>query len=109
MKLKSFTIEGKLSGYIFYCPGCKHGHPFHVPQWSFDGNLETPTFSPSLRVFHPEHKDPDTGKKVPEETLCHLFLANGQIRFCSDSKHVLAGKAVPMVDFPDSYGLNSEA
>ena len=32
------------------------------------------------------------------EQRCHLFVKNGQIEYCSDSTHSLAGKTVPMVD-----------
>jgi len=60
-------------------------------RWSFDGNFESPTFSPSLL---------NTWQFVggKPEKRCHLFVKNGQIEYCSDSTHSLAGKTVPMVD-----------
>lgn len=49
------------NGWCHWCPACKHVHCFTVegpgwrkdggPRWTFDGNLERPTFSPSMRVF----------------------------------------------------------
>jgi hypothetical protein len=33
---------------VAWCPGCKTQHPFDLNRWQFDGNLEAPTFSPSL-------------------------------------------------------------
>jgi hypothetical protein len=41
--------------YFIECPGCKTLHPFHVDpkhkiRWDFNGDLEKPTFSPSLMV-----------------------------------------------------------
>lgn len=30
---------------------------------------------------------------------CHLFVITGQIQYCGDSRHRLAGRTVPMVDF----------
>ena len=35
--------------YVFKCPGCGHGHQVHTgpgegPKWSFNNNIENPTF-----------------------------------------------------------------
>lgn len=91
-------------GYIAFCPGCKATHLIYVDkprrngaQWSFDGNAEAPTFSPSLHIrtgravdpnYEPEPDDP------PE--VCHSFIRNGQWEFCSDSTHDFAGMTVPL-------------
>jgi hypothetical protein len=79
----------------FYCPGCKHGHPFEVPRWSFDGDLAQPTYSPSLRMFYTRDKQ--------EITTCHLHVKKGMIEFCDDCPHELRGKTVPMADWPEGY------
>ena len=77
--------------YLHWCPGCEQIHIINVEkpnrqnaQWTFDGNLESPTFSPS--VNHPGY--------------CHYFIRNGNIEFCSDSKHQFSGKTIKMPDFP---------
>lgn len=81
--------------YVFYCPGCKCGHSFDVrtdgkrPAWTFDGNMERPTFSPSL--LYPDRR-------------CHLFLRDGMIEFLSDCTHELAGRTVPMEPWDDDRG-----
>lgn len=57
--------------YWFYCPGCKGGHGFSVcndgsrPSWSFDGNLERPTFSPSLLVNCSSRANIEVGQWMP--------------------------------------------
>lgn len=75
--------------YIHYCPGCKHKHRINVEKpnefnavWQFDGNMESPTFSPSINIVG----------------QCHYFIRKGMIEFCSDSKHELAGQTVPLPD-----------
>lgn len=74
----------------FYCPGCKSHHIFDVrndgqrPNWRFNGNLDKPTFEPSLHYV---------GR-------CHLRLIDGKLHFASDSKHHLAGKVVDLPDLP---------
>lgn len=87
----------KLEGgyYAHWCPGCKELHPIAVEkaqangaQWSFDGNVETPTFSPSINI--------SWGKSE----RCHYFIKAGQIQFCGDSTHALAGTTVPLPDLP---------
>src|SRR5260370_9596629 len=55
------------------------------PLWSFDGNFESPSFGPSLRMIGGNG--------------CHLFVQQGQILYCPDSQHAMAGKTVPMVDW----------
>src|ERR1044072_4953064 len=97
------------------------------PTWSWDGNLEAPTFSPSMLVYEsadvcpPDYEhyrpcdDPDCAEAhaliddVPSHFKghvgprgnCHSFLKNGQWEFLSDSAHKLAGQTVPMVPLPD--------
>lgn len=95
MKLR--VIDGRdRTLYCFNCPGCRREHPFTVrqdgghPGWAFDGNLERPTFTPSLRVL-----DGSGG------TECHLFVTAGKIMFCGDSPHHLAGQTVDMIDIDD--------
>jgi hypothetical protein len=57
--------------------------------WTFDGNLEAPTFTPSF--LHSW----GTGK------VCHYNLIAGWLQFCPDSTHGLAGKTVPLPDLPE--------
>lgn len=78
--------------YLIKCPGCKQLHMLNVDQsrpqcWQFDGDVEKPTFSPSLMV----------NGSQPEKR-CHSFIRNGQIQFLSDCHHGLAGQTV---DLPD--------
>ena len=95
-------------GYIHYCPGCEDMHHFYTngkmhANWSFNGNVEKPTFEPSMRVFSSARN----GK--PERTWCHYFLRDGVIEFLDDSSgHKLRGK-VPLPELPefaqgDKYG-----
>lgn len=93
--------------YCYWCPGCKHAHCISVkhpaperPRWGFDGNVERPTFTPSIREYWPAR--PDLGE--PERTRCHHFVKAGEIEFLSDSgAHEVRGK-VPMVPLPQDYG-----
>jgi hypothetical protein len=66
--------------------------------WTFDGNFESPTITPSLLIS-------TTDKDRKEHTLCHVVVTAGMLNFCADSAHELAGKVVPMEDFPVDYGL----
>jgi hypothetical protein len=86
MKLRH-TEDGK---YIFYCPGCKCGHGFnHV--WSFDGDMENPTVSPSLLT------------KDNAGSCCHLFIKKGMLHFLRDCTHEFAGKVMAMVDAEEVF------
>jgi hypothetical protein len=93
VKLRPLTLQGGIViGYWHWCPACCGPHPIHTAapnntgaQWRFDGNLEAPTFSPSVNC--------GPGR-------CHYFIRSGVIEFCSDSQHSLAGQRVPLPDWP---------
>jgi len=93
MKLYRFDQNPPGESFVlsFYCPGCKCGHPFSVPRWSWDGNMEKPTFSPSL-VCWPD--DPSS--------RCHCFVRNGKIEFLSDCHHELRGMTVDIPDWEEN-------
>ena len=102
MKLQPITSAAhpnKIVGYRFFCPGCKELHHYSIvgtthPVWDFDGNLESPTFSPSLRITTGPADDPD---------ICHLTLTSGLFHFYPDSTHELSGKQdIPMEEYPMS-------
>ena len=100
MKLQKFdrvTRDGSPDGqaYFFYCPGCRELHLFNVgretrPVWAFSGDMERPTFSPSL--LYPT--------KTPR---CHLYLTNGRLQFLNDCGHELSGQTVDLPDIPADY------
>lgn len=91
-------------GYMFWCPGCKTNHSFRTvplseeeklkfsfllnsdgtcPVWSFNGDLDFPTFTPSLLY----------------KEKCHLYVESGKIKYLSDCSHELAGQTIDMVCF----------
>ena len=76
---------------VVHCPGCGLGHPFRTrgdgPKWTWNGDMEAPTFSPSMLV----------NKDYPK-SRCHSFVENGKIRFLGDCHHDLKNTTV---DLPD--------
>lgn len=99
--------------FMFWCPGCEEPHQYRVggetpdPKWTFNGNVDRPTFTPSLLCFtdYSDQDDAD-GKpiRLPEgqrRTLCHLFVTDGQIVYCGDNPHKLNGQTVPLPELPD--------
>lgn len=89
------TVTG---GFACYCPSCKelHIHPTAPPyktNWSFNGDLEKPTFSPSFR--HAINK---------EGAECHYIVTDGQMYFCDDhTDPEFKGKTVPLPEIPQQY------
>lgn len=82
--------EDRPGYYIFRCRGCQGLHVYG-PGWIFNGNLEAPTFMPSLLNTW------DFGE-LKQKKICHLFVKDGQIEYLSDCTHSLAGKTVSMID-----------
>lgn len=95
---------------MHWCPGCESPHGIRIeggpPIWTFDGNYDAPTFSPSIRCFTTETTD-DNDRPLPapiERTLCHYFIRAGKIEFCGDSPHKLTGQTVDLPDWPYAPG-----
>jgi len=108
-------------GYSHWCPGCEHMHIILTsePQesgarWSFNGNVEKPTFTPSVLIRSGHYANGDNmtcwctyerrfGKPAPFEcTICHYNLDNGVLTFHGDSTHKLrAASQVPLPELPE--------
>ena len=58
--------------------------------WSYNGDPERPTFSPSVKTTH------GRGERVN-----HYFVRDGWIDFCPDSTHGLAGQSVELPAFTE--------
>lgn len=83
------------------------------PCWTFNGDLDRPTLSPSLLVRTGHHI---TGQP-PEENcrhckdakedghptfcgICHSFIRDGKMEFLGDCTHKLSGQTVEIEDRP---------
>ena len=93
--------DGRLA---FWCPACMAAHPVrvredtgHGPEWSWDRNVEAPTFSPSILVRDVVRATEDRPKHL---TLCHAFVTKGRILFLGDCTHDLAGQTVDLPLWP---------
>lgn len=93
---RALQANPKLRGreeFTFECPGCGTHHHIRSkgdePVWGFNGDVERPTFTPSLLV---QWRD----KNGPQK--CHSFITDGKIRFLGDCTHEHAGKTLDMRD-----------
>jgi hypothetical protein len=106
--------ETEGGNFEFYCPGCKHRHPVAVgtpfrngARWTFNGDMERPTFAPSLHCRSGHYCD---GTPASECSLCkrgskacgvcHSFITDGRIQFLNDCTHELAGQTITIPEPP---------
>lgn len=97
---------------VIKCPAGHH-HYIHTKSkngqgcaWSFNGDMEKPTFSPSINERTGWFVDPSlkNDPKADQEWLsensyhCHFFVREGNIIFCGDCSHDLKGKTMPLPD-----------
>lgn len=82
--------------YFFECPGCGCLHSIITPGWSFNGDIDKPTVSPSILV------NGNPAAHNPTAKRCHSFVRDGKIQFLADCEHELAGQTV---DLPDIDGV----
>lgn len=102
-------------GYSFWCPGCREMHQVWTdraerPCWTFDGNVEHPTFTPSLLITGKQIEQDAQGNwtgewiKGPDgkalDHVCHSFVTAGRLLFLADCTHVLKGQTVDLPDLP---------
>lgn len=94
-KVKHLTNQdGEHGGWMIECPACGDGHLFDA-RWTFNGDLDRPTFTPSMLV----HEHPYGDGVRPR---CHSFVTDGRIQFLSDSGHAMAGQTVELPDLDDN-------
>lgn len=96
-------------GQIFhYCPGCNECHGIAVEkpfsngaQWQFDGNLEKPTFTPSINIRIGPF--PDDHPRYPGKIkVCHYFLKEGRLQYLDDCTHDYKGQTIDLQPIPES-------
>lgn len=116
-KLRSIgDAAGNHLGFVHWCPGCDGAHAFYTvardarPVWTWNGDADRPTTSPSMRVSfrhpkgHTNENPAPVGYSGPYvEEICHYYLKDGMIEFCGDCTHALSGKKVPLPDWPESH------
>lgn len=91
--------------WLFECPGCGCAH-FASDKWTFNGNVNAPTFRPSILV---RYKRPITdeeanrimaGEKLDiPDCVCHSFVTDGKIQFLGDCTHELKGQTVDLPEW----------
>lgn len=100
----SRVLRRSTTGYLHWCPACEEMHQLPDAGWTFDGNLERPTFRPS---FKHESRDPKLqGLDSPwkhSPHVCHYNLVGGVLMFVGDCTHAYAGKSVPLPDLPKEH------
>lgn len=104
----------------FYCPGCGYYHNISIsgsshPLWSFNGDYDKPTFSPSILVKSGHYTGREStkdcwctyAKEHPEEEvpfkcgICHSFVVDGKIQYLSDCTHEFAGQTIELPEMKE--------
>lgn len=99
-------------GIVHWCPACKEVHQFALDgpnssgaRWTWDGNREAPSFTPSMRITTgPRPMVPVGRPDAGRVDICHYILTGGIINFCGDCTHEMAGQSVPIPDWPYARG-----
>lgn len=81
--------------YYFLCPACRSLHALNNT-WQFNGDLNKPTVSPSVRVHWFKGKQ-------RELRMCHSYIKDGMIQYLGDCTHKFAGKTVELPDITEDF------
>jgi len=96
-KLSRVLAKSEEDRLFFECPGCLMVHgisrgPGPGPRWGWNGNVDAPTFTPSVLVRY---------RWSDGDRVCHSFVTDGRIQFLGDCTHSLAGQTVELPDWED--------
>lgn len=104
----------------FMCPGCKTAHHIQIgegtgPRWGYNGNPESPTFTPSVLVRWYEPSElgwemmdrldplPEGMDRYPgNDQVCHSYITDGKIQFLGDCTHALVNQTVELGIWPEA-------
>jgi hypothetical protein len=125
-KVRPVSEDGAgTTGMMVFCKACGCGHLFNTapgpngvggskPVWTFDGNMDAPTFSPSMlcrttrftargEADHAAWLDAGCPPPAPrfesEPLVCHSFVRAGTMEYLPDCSHELASQTVDLPDF----------
>jgi hypothetical protein len=84
-------------GWAFRCPACNEEHV--LKGWTFNGNADRPTFSPSVLVSY-NGADADAANGAGLPSRCHSYVREGRIQFLPDCSHALKGQTVDLPEYP---------
>lgn len=77
------------------CPAWGHIAIPRDGRWSFNGNYERPTFSPSINAtMGKPGQSHEEMRADPNPMRNHFFITDGQIQYLSDCTHELRGQTV---------------
>lgn len=91
---------------VYKCPGCGRSHYIPIAgdkAWGWNGNLDRPTLTPSILEWTERWEDPEDPSFVIEKEVCHHFVTDGKIIFCSDSTHDKKGQTLDLPDIPENW------
>lgn len=72
-------------------------------RWSFDGNYEWPTFSPSVNETRGQAgQSCEDFKADPRPWRNHVFIRQGRIEYLSDCTHEFAGTTVEILPLSEA-------
>lgn len=112
MSQVSVSLRKTESGYAHWCPGCSQMHSL-PDTWKFDGNIDSPSFTPSFKHegyqivcgadgrWTGEWKRDASGNPIPY--VCHYILTAGRLNFCGDCTHDLKNRNIPLPPLPSGY------
>lgn len=60
-----------------------------TPNWTWNGNVESPTLKPSILT---------RGGDVDGEHVCHSFVNDGRVQFLDDCSHEFAGQTLDLLE-----------
>lgn len=107
-KLQRHEYDGKVY-YYFFCQACDGLHHIRHDDkngWTWNGDSDKVTFHPSIKVTY---NGSDAGKDGAPNAICHFFVKDGKVAYCSDCTHALKGRTTELEHIPPEYFKDDDA
>ncbi len=84
-------------GVVIRCRACEQ-HFIHLPRWGFNGDMDKPTFTPSINESCNDPGHPSYQPRA-KSSRCHFTVTGGMITYHGDCSHDLAGQTLPLEEW----------
>lgn len=101
--MKQYCVRESEEEWVLHCPATGWIRIPRDGRWTFNGDYEKPTFSPSFNeTWGSEGQSFEEFKSGPPSGRNHCFIRDGHIQYLADCTHSLKGQTVPVPPLTES-------
>lgn len=101
-----YRAKKSAEGWVVKCPAMGHIIIPSDGRWTFNGNYERPSFSPSINeTIGSPGSTLDDLRNGKVHARNHVVITDGVLHYCGDCTHTLAGQSVEIPPLSDAEAV----